>query len=312
MAKEKAQDWQSHPKFPDEYYQNGFEAHPRLKFQGLIITDRWKDIVIGDISVGSTIEQVKTLLGDPGLYTQPNDYLTEWFLYYKTTDYYIAFNGRQGSQQVERIMFRKAPPNLEQPDIMYEIIENALESNMFETWGTHDFFDNETMWQGQKYRSSEHGIEANDNYGDPQIVVYNNFSGNLYNVAPEEACPFRIEYHDEDNHIANMRAIFETSNKYHDLETYGNNISPDGRYAYKAEWMNSETRYYIIYDTWGLRHPMCVYAFNLEDGWLDNNKLWYTDDLTGNPYIIEITDPGYEIYPLPPNMKMPEGYVGKK
>lgn len=256
-----------------------------------LITERFREPVIGNISIGTGIDDVVSMLGTPS-YRQEN------IIIYKTEDYYIAF---WGNETVELINFAPKPKDYD-IDILNQILTGCcledtyliglLENNS----DIAGFFERTGFIHGSgNYAISDNGVEIDTlSY---YIKIYNNFEGNLYQTA--ENTEYSIEYVNTDSVMEDMiwdfRDYFYTNEDF--LEE--GKISPSGKYMAKYDYIYSMSHYFTIRTTDNSKPDYYINALADEFEWINDDYIIYTGTFSSLPTILRITRDNVEHIHLP-------------
>lgn len=283
--------------FPDTYYQQGLEAPINHYSDALIISNRWKDPIIGGISIGSTGKELIARLGEPAKIKKTD---SAWRYYYKTGQYYLLFEGALSTDKIQCALLSPAFPMPEQYNDAIEQIVRILEENQdnenkaFEELGAYGFFDGVEMRHGGILGAdSPYGVSVTSD--DFTVIIHNNFEGELYQLEDEETYDrLKIKYRNYDPY---MDYQSYTLDAYHDTHNpdYYEEVSHDGRYYIYHEFVYSQAQYIWVYDSTLRRNPYRVWAqrvdFDGGYGWLDDTyTIFCYDGMYDGMLLIDISD----------------------
>lgn len=253
----------------------------------VLVTERYKEPVLGDIKIGEAIVRVKQLLGN-------SSYEVEDSFFYKTDDYYIGFKGQDSVRQ----MIAVNVPAKYDSQVLKKILEGLNEGdneglNAFlqKESRISDFFEKQGYINGGGYyANSYNGIEVVEFADDNSITVYNNFEGVLYSYPGENKGSFPLEFINKDQFaeylITDFNQYLNTNERF---EKEGA-LSPSGKYQFIYDWIYSMSQYFTI-RTVDLTKPDYVLNANASEYvWLSDDYILYIHGWASIPYIIRISE----------------------
>ncbi|NLX77918.1 MAG: hypothetical protein GXZ01_11235 [Clostridiaceae bacterium] len=270
--------------YTDEDYRNGLVgewSYDRLFV--LIITERFSESIIQDISIGDNIAKVTEKLGEPGCFIDNT-------LFYKTNEYYLGF---RGEKQVEQAVIAQKPGPYP-ADILKTIIENYnaifdfdYESNT-KTEQIHEFLGPVGHIHGGGWHTeSMNGIFI-ESFGGDEITVYNNFEGELYDIRGD-MYEFGIRYVDTDCIMDNMLfglGSYISLNRRFEEDGI---MSPGGKYNSLYVWNYSQSYYFIIRAMDNSTPDKYIgVAATGEYFWLNDRYILYSDFYSDAPCILDV------------------------
>ena len=216
--------------YRDEDYSNGLQMvyvdnpwNSEVIIYSLIITERFEDNIIDNISIGTNMKKVKELLGTPSFGGNK-------ILAYKTNRYYIAF---QGTERVEQIAISNNPNEYDK-EILKQIIEELIKNNslasILKQKDIRSFFekDNE-IGGGGWYAKANNGIYISEFNDENYITIYNNYEGNLYKFNNSKL-DFKIKYENQDEYAEDLMNYLKGYVADNELFEKEGDLSPTGKY----------------------------------------------------------------------------------
>ena len=253
----------------------------------VLVTERYKEPVLGDIKIGEAIVQVKQLLGNPS-------YEVKDSFFYKTGDYYIGFKGQDSVQQ----MIAVNVPAKYDSQVLKKILEGLNEGNneglnafLQKESGISGFFEEQGYINGGGYyANSNNGIEVVEFADDNSITVYNNFEGVLYSYSGENKGSFPLEYINKDQFAERLIADFNQYLNTNERFEKEGALSPSGKYQFIYDWLYSMSQYFTI-RTVDLTKPDYVLNANASEYlWLSDDYILYIHGWASIPYIIRVSE----------------------
>ncbi|MBP7175080.1 MAG: hypothetical protein KBA53_02535 [Thermoclostridium sp.] len=246
-----------------------------------LITDRFQEPIIEDITIGTSIEEVIRVLGEPS-FQERN------MTVYKTEDYYIGF---YGAETVELANFLPVPQPCGE-DILKTIltalsIDATPLTELLDNKDIAGFFEeNGSIHGGGFYVSSSRGVKA-ESFDYETIEIYNNFEGLLYQVS--DGAAFIPAYTNIDSNLDSLYAGFLSYTTNDDFMKEGK-LSPSGKYIAKYEWITSMHHYFTIRTTDHSAPDYQIGAVANHYEWLNDDYIVYTAMFTSLPAIIRVTE----------------------
>lgn len=249
---------------------------------GLLINERFKGNIIQDITLGTGIDHVKSVLGQPNV-------VKDDFIFYKTKEFYLGF---KGTEKVEYAYFRKSPRKYNR-DILKLVIEQIslkdsdLQGAVSDSAELGSFFDSGGhIHGGGWYENSSCGV-AVWQFDESSITVFNNFEGTLYEAKDFN---YAIQYENTD-YVVDTSIQFVNSylsrNDEFDREGV---LSPSGRLKSTFLWGNSMVYYFTIKTLDNSRPDFTVHAPAGEYWWLTDEYILYMNAWTSAPYVERVSD----------------------
>ncbi len=272
----------------DDSNPHGIEDHTNgiiATRNAFIINERFKDEIIGGITLGDSFAAIKSVLGSTG-------WETEDILLYRSQNYYLLFHG---NQKAEFAVFMMAPNAEYDQNILSRIIEvlnskdyTSLEESLSVIDPTGTFFESSGFINGGGYyASSLKGISIID-FDEKTIEVYSNYQGALFD---HTAANPRYEVRFVDRDMA-IDAMLNDLNRYFEIEELFSNeavVSPDGKLSAVFEWVYSMDQHFIVRTLDHTIQDRYIYASTLtEFQWLTNSHLIYIDTYNEMPYAIDV------------------------
>lgn len=251
-----------------------------------LITERFREPVIGNISIGTSMNDAEALLGTPS-YRQEN------IIIYKTDDYYIAISG---NESVELVNFAQRPQAYD-IDILNQILTGCCLEDIYLTdlldrnSKIADFFERTGFINGGgHYALSDSGVRVDTL--SVNIKIYNNFEGHLYKT--DKDTEYKIEYINTDSVMEDMMWDFnEYSLTNKDFIERGK-ISPSGKYMAKYDYVYSMSHYFTIRTMDYSKPDFMINALALEFEWINDDYIIYTGTFTTLPAVTRVTQGNME------------------
>jgi hypothetical protein len=250
------------------------------EYSGLVISERFTQEIIGNIKIGSSINDVVGLLGEPS--AKEGDYL-----FYKTNKAYIAF---KGTDKVETSILAPIPKSYDK-EILNKLLSvfgtkdaKDLLSVLQEDNNINEFFEvNGHIHGGGWYADSDNGISVDD-FDEFTITVYNNFEGNLYK--PNDI----LIYENKDYMFEKLRRGLEGYYIINEEFKDAGVLSPNGKYNSIYEWNTSDSHYFIIRTMDYSRPDFPIGAPAGEYKWINDDYLLYLDAYSTLPFAIRASE----------------------
>lgn len=263
-------------------YKNSDYKNGIVMGQKVLVSERYKGSIIDDIKIGTGIDYVKKVLGEPNVAAD------EGFVFYKTKEFYIGF---KGNSKVEyAILANRSIPN--NKDILELIIKeldakNDLVGMIENNNQMADFFDeNGHINGGGWYANSYSGMEVVQFNGNT-ITIYNNFEGDLFRANNLE---YDIKFIDSDYQVNNAISCIQGYIADNDEFAKSGVLSPSGKLKCTYFWGYSMCYYFKIRtldnSTPDFRVPVPVSDFK----WLTDDYILYLNTWTSAPYIVKVSD----------------------
>ncbi|HEY9059867.1 MAG TPA: hypothetical protein VIO64_05080 [Pseudobacteroides sp.] len=273
-----------------QYLDSHFKKGIVKESDSLIISERFSDIVIENIKIGTSIKNVKITLGKPSISFKD-------YIFYKTKHYYLGF---KGNKKVEQAVIRNNPKtyytNILEA-ILHEFNKDSYTdlSNLLQnTKAISDFFDmNGHINGGGWYADSVNGIKLYEFGDDNNIAIYNNFEGELFTYNGKKG-RFDIIYKNED-YIANILSgsLDEYLNINKRFKTEGK-LSPSGNLSCIYDWIYSMSQYFTIHTLDFSKPDFRAHATSKEFKWIDDNYILYIHAFNNIPYAVNINNTNSE------------------
>ncbi|NLY18370.1 MAG: hypothetical protein GX045_05360 [Clostridiaceae bacterium] len=247
-----------------------------------LITERFREPVIDDISIGTSIKDVMAVLGAAS-------YIKENIIIYKTYDYYKAF---WGDESVELVNFAPKPKDNYDVDMLNEILtglcleDEYLMALLYTDSSLDSFFERKGFVHGGgNYAISDNGVEVNTLFNT--IEIYNNFEGNLYQTIKDTE--YKIEYKNADYVMEDM--MWEFANYFYTNESFleKGKLSPSGKYMAKYDYIYSQSHYFTIRTMDHSKPDYYINAVADEFEWINDDYIIYTDTFSSLLIVIRIT-----------------------
>lgn len=266
-----------------ESYKNNDYKNGIVIGEEVLVTERYKGNIINDIRIGSSVDYVKKVLGEPNVIAD------EGFIFYKTKDFYIGF---MAYSKVEyAILFNRSIRN--NKDILKRIIrELDAKNDLGEMIHNNDkmadiFEENGHINGGGWYANLYSGIQIYQFNDENSITIYNNFEDDLYRA---NNFKYDIKFVDSDYQVKNAISSIQVyiDNNY-EFETLGV-LSPSGKLKCTYYWGYSMSYYFTIRTLDNskpdFRVPVPAHDFK----WLTDNYILYLNAWTSAPCIVKVSD----------------------
>jgi hypothetical protein len=250
------------------------------------VTERFQELIIDNISIGTSINDVIDLLGTPS-------YRLENAIIYKTDNYYVAFYGKE---YIETANFSPRPETYDN-DVLKTIftglcLENIYLTDFLENNNTITSFFESTgfIHGGGHYAFSDNGVEVDtlSNY----IGIHNNFEGDLYRADIET--DFDIKYINSDSIVEDILWDFsEYSFTNEDFLEKGK-LSPSGKYIAKYDYIYSMSHYFTIRTMDYSKPDYTISALVNDFEWINDDFIIYTGTFSNLPTVIKATPDDYD------------------
>ena len=262
--------------YTNEDMKNGIEP-PYL------VTERFQESIIENITIGTSIEEVIRVLGAPS-FQERN------MTVYKTNSYYIGFFG---AETVELANFLPVPEPCD-ADILNTILTAmCIEAVPLNVWiGSDDptgFFDDYgAILGGDFYAYSSHGVKAVLEESGEVIEIFNNYEGSLYRVQPDDTGVDTV-FTNTDRNLDSLYwgFISRTSN---DAFIRNGKVSPSGKYIAKYDWITSMDHYFTIRTVDYSAPDYQIGAVADQFEWLNDDYIVYTGTFSTLPAVLRVTD----------------------
>lgn len=248
----------------------------------LFITERFDEPIIGDISIGTNISVVLSILGEPSV--RNGDIIV-----YKTNQYYVCI---KGSEKVELVNFAPMPGEYDR-DILSSILRALCFENIYLTdylemsQNVSGFFDQSGFIHGGgNYAISRNGVKVDTMSG--VIEIHNNFEGNLYLMDRES--DLSLEYVNTDSIIDDMIWDFQSYALENESFVKNGKPSPSGKYIAKYEWITSMHHYFTIRTVDYSKADYNIYAVAYDFEWINDDYIIYLGMFSNLPSVIRVTD----------------------
>lgn len=264
-------------RYNNDDYKNGI-----LVDREVLVSERYKDNIIDDIKIGTDIDHVRKVLGEPNITTN------EGFVFYKTKDYYLGF---KGSSKVEyAILTNRSIPK--DKDILALIAkelksENNLATMLASNQDIVAFFDESGHINGGGwYAHSYCGIEMVQ-FDSNTLTIYNNYEGDLSSAKDFE---YDVKYVDSDYQV--NKAI-NTINEYiaenKDFDTLGV-LSPSGKLKSIYNWEYSMSHYFKIRTLDNSKPDFKIAVPAGDYKWLTDDYILYLNAWFTEPHIVRVSE----------------------
>lgn len=264
--------------YKDSDYKNGIV----IMGQEVLVSERYKGNIIEDIKIGTDIEYVKKVLGEPNVADDVD------FVFYKTKDFYIVF---MAYSKVEyAILVNRSVSN--DKDILNRIIKEldankdlgGMDKNNKQM---EDFFDeNGHINGGGWYANAFSGMQIKQ-FLDNSITIYNNFEGDLFRANNFE---YDIKFEDSDYQVNNaIKSIQSYIADNYEFETLGV-LSPSGKLKCTYFWGYSMSYYFTIRTLDNSKPDFRMHVPAGDYEWLTDDYILYLDAWSSAPYIVKVSD----------------------
>ncbi len=245
------------------------------------ITERFKEPIVDNISIGTSINNAIDILGIPS-------YRNENVIIYKTENYYIAFFGEE---YIEMANFFPSPKTYDK-NVLKNILAGLclesvyLTSFLEENNNISDFFERQGFIHGGgNYAISDNGVNIDtlSNY----IEIYNNFEGDLYSTI--EDIDFEIKYINSDSIMEDMMWDFSEYSYTNKDFTERGEFSPSGKYIAKYDYIYSMSHYFTIRTVDCSKPDYRISALVSDFEWVNDDYILYTGIFSNMPAVIKVT-----------------------
>lgn len=274
--------------YSDTYNKIGIEKD--LDFPNIyIVTDRFSESILGNIKIGSPMQNINEALGKP-------DYVNNQLYIYKIYGNYIGFYGTDNLQLAVVTAGDKV-------DYDYSILDNIIKDlaqynsrhnyndPISEIYSKYKNFFNNTghIEGGGTYAVSNHGINLSKFDGIITLEVYKNFNGDT-DISQYKSKSFEINFY---NYTIQESEICSAISDYEDQteETADGIISPNKKIMCSFVFVTGEDKYFIIHY---IDNSQTDKQIQIEEGdnpdfaWINNTTLLYIDDIDNSFYSINI------------------------
>lgn len=254
-------------------------------YRSILIVDSWfKDSIIGNIKIGSSMQAIKQTLGKPS-YEEGDECV------YKTRDYYVVFSG----ETLQFAAFYKTPVKNYDVGILLHIIEelngdsySSLQESLDKLDPDRTFFDEQGFINGGGYYAYSHyGIRITQ-FDENTVEVFNNFEGRLYGQESLTAL-YSQSFVDLDSAYIKVNETFGRYKEITSLLDTDSVLSPNGKLKAAYEWLYSMDQHFIIRTLDHSQQDRYIYVPIQNDYyWLNDSYLLYTSFADGFPYAVDI------------------------
>lgn len=264
--------------YKDEDYKKGIVKGK----DSVIISERFSEVIIEGIGIGTSNEIVKSTLGTPS-------FSLEDCFFYKTKEYYLGFKGKE---KVELAIARILPKEYD-PQVLKIILQELnseeyvyLSESISQNKKISEFIDsNGHVHGGGWYAISNNGIYIEEFAGDDNITIYNNFEGELYEYESNYG-RFKTIYKNED-YIVNELSYELNDHIYINrmFETNGV-LSPGGKRKCIYQWLTSMVQHFTIRTMDYSKPDLKLSAMSSGFSWINDDYILYIHMIYGIPYIV--------------------------
>ncbi|HEX3044948.1 MAG TPA: hypothetical protein VHY08_09335 [Bacillota bacterium] len=249
--------------------------------RGLILCDRFKQPIIGDLTIGTPMTQVLKILGPPS-------FSFDGQIFYKTSRFYLGFAGTTkvekaiigplGRKIYAKEMLLRLANVLNQADSSGDISE-LLSGKTF-----NGFFDRSGhIHGGGYYLDSEAGVNVTEFDGEQCIRVYNNFQGDLYRLKSGKG-KYPIIFENTDYIAGRLSTDLQIFDQYNEDLAQNGVLSPSGKRKFVYEWITSDQQYFYVRTLDYSRVDVFIGAMTEDYRWLNDDYIIYTDCVSTKPY----------------------------
>ena len=268
--------------FQDKTYSNSDYSLGLVESGGILISERFTDTIIDDIRIGTPLESVRDILGEPSVQKDSQ-------LFYKTAYFYLGF---QGETNVEHAMIIPHPNDYSR-DILKRILLKLEISDLEALTQDPEIADFLTgggfIHGGGWYHQSDNGVEVIW-FDENTVTVYNNFEGDLYQYI-SSASRYKIIFEDHDMIIENMSFSLKNHVQTNTRFDKDGLLSPSGKLKIIFDWIHSDCYYFTIRTLDNSRPDYFISARANDDfHWINDNYIIFIDRWYNIPYIISVSD----------------------
>jgi len=251
----------------------------------ILISERYKDNIINDIKIGTDMDYIKKVLGEPNIKDDRG------FIFYKTKEYYLGF---KGTSKVEYAILVNRWIT-EDKNILARIIKELDRESLDEIINSNQeltaFFDESGHINGGGwYANSYLGMEIVQ-FDSNTITIYNNYDGDLYSAKDFE---YDIKYVDNDYQIENaIYAIDDYIAENKEFDTSGV-LSPSGKLKSIYYWGYSMLHYFKIKTLDNSRPVFRVHVPAGDYRWLTDDYILYLNAWFSEPHIVRVIEDNIE------------------
>ncbi|HEY8500924.1 MAG TPA: hypothetical protein VIL89_09920, partial [Clostridia bacterium] len=265
--------------YTNEDYKTGL-----IRGSYIIVSERFEENIIQDITIGDDIPKVTGILGEPSSITGDT-------IFYKTKDYYLGFKGRE---KVEQAIISNKPRKYFE-NILETIIDSinspefsGISSLLSKNGEISGFFDyNGHIHGGGWYACAMNGIFLEE-FTENSITIYNNFEGNLYKLKGD-TYKYGIKYTDIDYMINSMATELNGYIETNEMFRQRGILSPNGKYNSIYVWNYSESYYFIIRTMDNSCPDKYIELPATGDYyWLDDTYILYSDFFSSTPVLLNV------------------------
>jgi hypothetical protein len=265
--------------YKDSDYKNGIV----LMEQEVLVSERYNGNIIEDIKIGSSVDYIKKVLGEPNIADDKG------FFFYKTQNYYLGFMGH--SKVEYAILVNRLISN--NKDILYRIIKelgakNDLGEMIQNNMQMAEFFDEDGHINGGGWFANLYsGIQIYQFNDKNTITIYNNFDGDLFRA---DNFIYDIIFEDSDYQVKNaISSIQRYMDDNYEFETSGV-LSPSGKLKSTYFWGYSMSHYFTIRTLDNSKPDFRMYIPAGDYKWLTDDYILYLDAWYSTPYIVKVSD----------------------
>ncbi|HOQ00835.1 MAG TPA: hypothetical protein PK604_08450 [Acetivibrio clariflavus] len=277
--------------YSNEDYKNGIVVGKKIVMSNgfmdeeILISERYKDNIINDIKIGTDMDYIKKVLGEPNIKDDRG------FIFYKTKEYYLGF---KGTSKVEYAILVNRWIT-EDKNILARIIKELDRESLDEIINSNQeltaFFDESGHINGGGwYANSYLGMEIVQ-FDSNTITIYNNYDGDLYSAKDFE---YDIKYVDNDYQIENaIYAIDDYIAENKEFDTSGV-LSPSGKLKSIYYWGYSMLHYFKIKTLDNSRPVFRVHVPAGDYRWLTDDYILYLNAWFSEPHIVRVIEDNIE------------------
>lgn len=265
-----------------ESYKNSDYKNGIVIDREVLVSERFKDNIVNDIKIGTDIDYVKKVLGEPNVKADIG------FVFYKTKDYYLGF---KGYSKVEcAILVNRSIPDdkdilrliVEQLDAENDIGEILYKNQVLAALFDESGYINGGGWYGNSYS----GIEIVQ-FDSKTITIYNNYGADLYKVKDFE---YDIKFVDSDYQVKNaINTIQAYIADNHEFDTLGV-LSPSGKLKCTYYWGYSMSYYFKIRTLDNSKPDFRVSVPAGDFKWLTDDYILYLNSWFTEPHIVKVSE----------------------
>lgn len=270
--------------FNDVHFYKGLQ----LVDEVVIVTKRYKGEVFEGLMMGVSLDKIKSVLGKVCTESKLTAGTTN--LFYTSKDLSVVFQCN-ANNVLESVAIKQRPHNALMPKTVLKTIIEGIN----ETEELYNFLDQHPdinqhfvragINGGGAYAESNLGIEITSFFESSEIMVFNDFEGELYKYENSEGT-YKIVYSKKDYQQDKLESAIL---KYYETEEsfVGAKISPDGAYKLTYVINTSLSYYFIVRKNDYSAQDIYIYGNRADQfQWLNNNYFVLIDDMDGRCFVV--------------------------